>query len=86
MQTENVAPVRFLLLPLFEAGALRALYFFQREVGNVWDFYSLTAASSSASRLVEGHTNSFINRAVAIYHHAAGIAPDEASPPPPVLE
>jgi hypothetical protein len=66
LETENVAPVRLLLLPLFETGALRALYFFKQEAGNVWDYYGLTATGVRANRLVEGHTKSFVNRAVAI--------------------
>jgi uncharacterized protein DUF6675 len=83
LQTENVSPVRFLLLPLFDAGALLALYFFEREDGNVWDYYSLTATRVGANRLVEGHPKSHINRAVAIYRYAAGLAPDAASPAAP---
>lgn len=83
LQTENVGPVRFLLLPLFEPGALRALYFFEREDGNVWDYYSLTAIGVGANRLVQGHPKSHINRAIAIYRYAAGLTSDGAPPAAP---
>lgn len=81
LETKNVAPVRLLLLPLFEAGVLRALYFLRQEAIDVWSYYGLTATAAGASRLLEGHTGSLVNRAVAIYRHAAGITADESFPP-----
>jgi hypothetical protein len=78
--TENIGTMRYLLLPIFHAGEMQSIYFFERESQNVWRYYSITRIGANASRLAGGHAASSINRAVAFYRYLAAI-PTDLEPP-----
>jgi hypothetical protein len=79
-ESENVTAVKKLIMPLFGAGDLQAVYFLERRSPGVWNFYSLTRTRAGSSLLSTGSEASYINRAVAFYRHLAGI-PTDLSPP-----
>jgi hypothetical protein len=83
--TENLSPYRFLLMTLFEPGALQSIAIVELVSPGVWGISILTRAGESPSPLVlghlaTGHEASYINSAAAIYRHLAGI-PTDAEPP-----
>lgn len=73
----NVTPIRFTLVTLFEAEALRSIHFIDRLNEGGWGYYGLSLVRSGA---VAGHEKSFVNRAAALYRHLAGLPPT-AEPP-----
>ena len=77
----NVTPVRLMLLPLFDAGAQRAMYVIEREAGDTWTYYQLARTPP----LVTGAAlkASYINRAVAVFRYIAGLPTDAAPPAAP---
>ena len=77
---DNVTPVRFLMVTLFEAGALQSVQFLKRISPGVWGIYLVTRTGEGASALAGGHEASYINRAVAVYRYLAGI-PTRDGPP-----
>jgi hypothetical protein len=81
--TENLSPVRFLLLTLFEPGALQSVACVELISPGVWGAYLLVRTGEGASALAVGHEASYVNRAVAIYRHLAGIPTDEEPPAAP---
>jgi hypothetical protein len=83
VETENVSPVRYLLLPLAGPGDLQALYFFERRSANEWGYYSLARTGAGTSSLTEGHEASYVNRAVALFRHLAGLPTDQGPPTAP---
>ena len=83
IQTENITSVRFWLLPLFEPGAVQAAYFLERRSPDVWGYYSLTRTDGGPKLLRRGQESSYINRAVALYRHFAGIPTDRDPPAAP---
>lgn len=80
MSSENLTPVKKMMLTLFDAGDLQAVYFIERRAPGVWGFYSLTRTRMASSMLPTGGEASYINRAVAVYRHIAGIATDQEPP------
>jgi hypothetical protein len=78
VETENVGAIRVLLVPLFKPGELRALYFLERDAQEFWSYYSLAGTTAGASPLAGGHEASYINRALALYGHIAGVEPCSA--------
>ena len=78
---ENALPISSLLLPLFDRGEYQFLYFFERESAGVWRYYSLMRTAGPSNLLVRSFKSSFVNRAVAIYRHIAGIPTDQEPPP-----
>ena len=83
IQTENITSVRFWLLPLFEPGDVQAVYFLERLSPDVWGYYSLTSTGGDPQLLRRGQEGSYINRAVALYRHFAGIPTDRDPPAAP---
>jgi hypothetical protein len=80
VETENVTSVRWLALTLFKPGDLRSLYVLEQRSADTWSYYALTSIAGG-SWLTAGHERSYINRAVALYRHFAGI-PTDLEPPP----
>ena len=78
--TENLSPVRFLLLTLFDPGALQSVVCVERISASVWGAFLLIRTGDGASALAVGRDAPYINRAVAIYRHLAGI-PTDGEPP-----
>ncbi|SRR5258706_3278228 len=81
IETENVTPLRWMFFTFAAPGNVQTWYFIDREADGSWRFYSLTRvlyASSFFVRLVSGE--SYMNRAVAMYRHLAGIPTDREPP------
>ena len=78
--TENLSPVRFLLLTLFDPGALQSVVCVERISLSVWGAFLLIRTGDGTSALAVGRDAPYINRAVAIYRHLAGI-PTDGEPP-----
>jgi len=81
--TENLSPVRFLLLTLFDPGALQSVICVERISAGVWGAFLLIRTGQGASALAVGRDAPYVNRAVAIYRHLAGIPTDEGPPAAP---
>ncbi|HMO47989.1 MAG TPA: hypothetical protein PKB14_18410 [Rubrivivax sp.] len=77
---DNYAPMKMMLLTLFEPGGLQTTYFIARRAPGVWSFYSLTRARVASSVLPLGPEASYINRAVAFFRLVAGIPSDQEPP------
>ena len=78
--TENLSPVRFLLLTLFDPGALQSVVCVEQISPGVWGAFLLIRTGEGASALAVGRDAPYVNRAVAIYRHLAGI-PTDGEPP-----
>jgi hypothetical protein len=83
VETENVTAVRFHIVSLFEAQALRSLLFLDRLSPGIWGVYDLTRVGEGAMSLAVSYEASYINRAAAIYRHIAGIPTDQEPPAAP---
>lgn len=78
---ENLSPVRFLFVTLFEPGTLQSVEIVELVSPGVWGFYLLTRTGEGVGAFAGGHEASYVNRAVSIYRHLAGIPTDEEPPP-----
>ncbi len=79
-EAENETTLRWTILPLFAPGQIRSAFFLADEAGEVWDYYGLLRVGGGAALVGTGHDASFVNRAVAIYRHIAGL-PTDRDPP-----
>ena len=79
LETENVTPVRWFGVTLFQPGDIQSMYRLQQRDAGVWSYYALTQIAGS-SWLITGHEKSYANRVVALYRHLAGI-PSDLEPP-----
>jgi hypothetical protein len=77
VEVENVTPLKFIVVTLFEPGELRTAHFLTRGADDVWNYYLLTAVNGSKA---EGFKASIINRAAALYRHIAGQQTDREPP------
>jgi hypothetical protein len=80
VNVENASTIRFLGFPLFGPQDLQVVTFVEQSGGGLWGYYSLSRTGKNASRLVGDHEGSYVNRAVALYRHFAGI-PSDRDPP-----
>jgi len=80
ISNENVTPLKKMLVTLFEPGDMQTVYLVERRAPGVWDFYSLTRARMASPLLPVGSESSYINRAVALFRHIAGIPTDQEPP------
>ena len=81
LTVENVSAARRFFVPVLAPGDLRSIYFLDRGADGSWGFYSLLHVGHGGSML--GwlvRQGSYLNRAVALYRHFAGI-PTDAEPP-----
>lgn len=83
VEAENASPVRYLMFPLAGPGDLRFLYFIERWSTTEWGYYSLMGIGTGASRLTIGYQASYVNRAVALFRHLAGLPTDREPPAAP---
>jgi hypothetical protein len=81
--TENISTMRYFLWPIYRAGEMQSIYYFERKSQDVWRYYSISRTGRSASKLTEGNDASSINRAVAFYRYLAGIPTDQEPPASP---
>lgn len=77
IEMENISPVRFYFLTLFEPGELRSLHFLDRRAGDLWGYYALSA---SARAQAKGSEASFVNRLASFYGYVIGNPVDRAPP------
>jgi uncharacterized protein DUF6675 len=76
---ENVSSVSMFIFTIFDAGDLQSTYIFERLSPTTWGYYNLSGAREGAA-LIGNHDSSYLNRALAIYRHLAGI-PGNQEPP-----
>lgn len=80
---ENVTAVRFFLPTLFAPGTIHTRYYLVRLRSGVWGYYGLSGVREGTFPWTGGPVASYINRAVAMYRHLAGIPTDRAPPAAP---
>ena len=80
---DNAAPVRVLFLTLLEPGTYQFHYTFEQESDHVWRYYAIWRVGGEPSFLAPAHQSSYINRAIAMYRHLAGIPTDRDLPAAP---
>jgi hypothetical protein len=78
--TENVSPVRKLMLTLADPGGLQTVHFLEHQSPNVWGYYVLARTAEDITSLLGVTERSYVNRAVALYRHFIGI-PTDRDPP-----
>ena len=78
--TENVTPIRIVLLTAFEPGALQSVVFVERRGPDLWGYYQVIRATEGANAVALGKDASYLNRLAALYRHAAGIPTDQEPP------
>lgn len=81
VEMENVTPIRYRFVTLFDRGSLQVVMFIRKLRPGVWGAYTATRVSDGASSFAVGREASYVNRAAALYRLVAGI-PSDAEPPP----
>jgi hypothetical protein len=81
--SENVTPIRRFFLTLFQPGALQSVMFIQRVSPGIFGVYILSRTGEGTSAFADGHAESYVNRAVALYRQLAGIKTDQEPPAAP---
>jgi len=76
---ENVTQVSVFIFTAFDPGDLKSTYIFTRLSPASWGYYSLSGAREEAA-LLGSHGSSYLNRALAIYRHLAGLPGDQGPP------
>ncbi len=78
----NAAKVRWMFVPLFDPGQYQFVYLFERDApgSDVWRYYSLTRVGGPWNPVVRIGTNSYINRAAALFRYLGGL-PLQQEPP-----
>jgi len=77
LEMENVSPVLFLFVPLFQPRDMKSLYFLERLDSGLWGYYTLVSANSPFAK---GNEASLINRTAASFQHFIGIYPESVAP------
>jgi hypothetical protein len=72
VETENLSPIRAVMVTVFPPGSLRSAFFLERRGAGTWAVYGLSATGEEASTLAAGSTQSYVNRATALYLHYTG--------------
>jgi hypothetical protein len=80
LATENVSPIKLLLITAFEPKALQTVTFVEREASGVWTSYQITRVGNASSQLALSHASSFLNRLEALRRHLAGLSSTDAPP------
>jgi hypothetical protein len=62
---------------------LQALHFLERLGPEEWGYYGLARTGAGASPLTGGREASYVNRAVALFRHLAGLPTDRGPPAAP---
>ncbi len=77
--TRNITPVTFFIMTLFAPDELRSAMFVEKLSPGVWGLY-LMLGTNADGWLLDGYDAAFVNRAVALYRHTAGIRTDLEPP------
>jgi hypothetical protein len=80
LASENVTPIRGILMTAFEPGALQSVTFVERCGPATWGYYQVIRGTDGASTLALGAESSYVNRLAALYRDMAGI-PTDSEPP-----
>lgn len=80
VESENVSPLKKMMVTLFDQGAMQTAYVIERRAPGVWNFYSLTRTRMASALLPTGGEGSYINRSVAFFRYVAGIPTDQEPP------
>lgn len=72
VETENLSPIRAVMVTVFPPRSLRTAYFLERRDARTWAVYGLSATGEDASTLAAGSAQSYVNRATALYRHYTG--------------
>jgi hypothetical protein len=80
ISSENLTPIRRFFVTLFQPGALQSVIFIQHLSPDIFGVYILSRTGEGTSALAEGHAESYVNRAVALYRQLAGIKTDQEPP------
>lgn len=84
IDSENVTPLRFLLVTLFHSGTLHTHVRLQRVAPGIWSLVQLDWVGSGASALaLMGHDESYVNRTAALFRHIAGLPSNQEPPAAP---
>jgi hypothetical protein len=83
IETANVTSLTWWGLTIYKPGDLQSCYRVEQQSQGFWSFYSLTRIASDNHWFTKGHDASYVNRAVALYRHYAGIRTDQDPPPAP---
>ena len=83
VEVENVTTLRYLLVPVLHPGEIQAIYFLDRESGDVWRYYAMVRTGKSANHLIARNEASAVNRAAALYRHLVGLPTDQEPPAAP---
>ena len=84
LEIENVTPLRWTIFTYAAPGDFQTWYFLDRDADGDWRFYSLTRvlyANAFLGGIIP--SNSYINRAVAMYRHLLGLPTDQGPPAAP---
>jgi hypothetical protein len=82
ISVENVTAVSVFIFTAFDPGDLKSTYVFMRLSPTTWGYYSLSGAREGVA-LLGSHGSSYLNRAMAIYRHLAGLPGDQGPPAAP---
>jgi hypothetical protein len=80
ISSDNVTAIRKFIFTLVKPGALQSLLFIQRLSPQTFGVYIITRTGEGASALSNGHEETFINRADALFRQLAGIKTDQDPP------
>jgi hypothetical protein len=78
--SENVAPIRILIVTAFAAGALQLATFLRPAGPSLWHLYQITRVGADSSSLVASYEGSYLNRLDAFRRYLAGEPTDRAPP------
>jgi hypothetical protein len=78
--TDNLTSVRFFMIPLFAPGALQSVEYIEQLSPARWGVYILLRTGEGTSWFADSHPGSYVNRAVAVFRHLAGIPTDQEPP------
>jgi len=81
LTVENLAVIRMMLVPMFDAGALRSAILIERAdpAADRWRYFHMLVADDGASQLALSAPESYVNRLTAFYRYVAGL-PKPAQP------
>ncbi len=78
--TENVGPIRILIVTAFAAGALQLATFIRPAAPGLWHLYQITRVGADSSSLVADYEGSYLNRLDAFRRYLAGEPTDRLPP------
>jgi hypothetical protein len=77
---ENTSSLRYLGIPVWQAGEMQLACFLDREPDGVWRYYSMLRTGKHVNATLAGNESSAMNRALAYYRSLAGIPTDREPP------